>query len=79
MHIWTNLQKFLYDKDYFLAYFNSTLYVYNFTKIFLLSSKKIILDINNRKITISGNNLILKKSCGNELVISGTIKEVSYE
>lgn len=79
MHIWTNLQKFLYDKDYFLAYFNSTLYVYNFTKIFLLSSKKIILDINNRKITISGNNLILKKSCGNELVIYGTIKEVSYE
>lgn len=79
MHIWTNLQKFLYDKDYFLAYFNSTLYVYNFTKIFLLSSKKIILDINNCKITISGNNLILKKSCGNELVISGTIKEVSYE
>lgn len=79
MHIWTNLQKFLYDKDYFLAYFNSTLYVYNFTKIFLLSSKKIILDINNRKITIYGNNLILKKSCGNELVISGTIKEVSYE
>mgnify|MGYP004455102725 FL=1 len=79
MHIWTNLQKFLYDKDYFLAYFNSTLYVYNFTKIYLLSSKKIILDVNNRKITISGNNLILKKSCGNELVISGTIKEVSYE
>lgn len=79
MHIWTNLQKFLYDKDYFLAYFNNTLYIYNFTKIFLLSSKKIILDINNRKITISGNNLILKKSCGNELVISGTIKEVSYE
>lgn len=79
MHIWTNLQKFLYDKDYFLAYFNNTLYVYNFTKIYLLSSKKIILDINNRKITISGNNLILKKSCGNELVISGTIKEVSYE
>ena len=79
MHIWTNLQKFLYDKDYFLAYFNSTLYVYNFIKIFLLSSKKIILDINNRKITISGNNLNLKKSCGNELIISGTIKEVSYE
>ena len=45
MHIWTNLQKFLYDKDYFLAYFNSTLYVYNFTKIYLLSSKKIILDV----------------------------------
>ena len=79
MHIWTNLQKFLYDKDYFLAYFNNTLYIYNFTKIFLLSSKKIILDVNNSKITISGNNLILKKSCGNELVISGTIKEVSYE
>lgn len=79
MHIWTNLQKFLYDKDYFLAYFNNTLYVYNFTKIYYISSKKIILDINNRKITISGNNLILKKSCGNELIISGTIKEVSYE
>lgn len=79
MHIWTNLQKFLYDKDYFLAYFNNSLYVYNFTKIYYISSKKIILDINNRKITISGNDLILKKSCGNELIIYGTIKGVTYE
>lgn len=79
MHIWTNLQKFLYDKDYFLAYFNNSLYVYNFTKIYYISSKKIIFDINDRKTTITGSNLILKKSCGNELIIYGTIKGVTYE
>ena len=73
MHIWANLQKFLYDKDYFLAYFSNFLYVYNIT------SKKISFDIGDKKLTVLGNNLILKKSCGNELIIYGTIKGVTYE
>lgn len=79
MHIWSNLQKFLYDKDYFLAYFNNSLYVYNFTKVYFITDKKIVLDIANKKVTISGCNLILKKSCGNELIIYGNIKGVTYE
>lgn len=79
MHIWTNLQKFLYDKDYFLAYFNNSLYVYNFTKVYFITDKKMVLDIANKKVTISGCNLILKKSCGNELIIYGNIKGVTYE
>ena len=79
MHIWTNLQKFLYDKDYFLAYFNNSLYVYNFTKVYFITSKKIVLEIGDRKLTVIGKDLILKKSCGNELIIYGTIKGVNYE
>lgn len=79
MHIWSNLQKFLYDKDYFLAYFNNSLYVYNFTKVYFITDKKIVLDIANKKVTISGCDLILKKSCGNELIIYGNIKGVTYE
>ncbi len=79
MHIWSNLQKFLYDKDYFLAYFNNSLYVYNFTKVYFITDKKMVLDIANKKVTISGCNLILKKSCGNELIIYGNIKGVTYE
>ena len=79
MHIWSNLQKFLYDKDYFLAYFNNSLYVYNFTKVYFITDKKIVLDIANKKVTISGCNLILKKSCGNELIIYGNIKGVTSE
>ena len=79
MHIWANLQKFLYYKDYFLAYFSNFLYVYNFTKIYFITSKKISFDIGDKKLTVLGNNLILKKSCGNELIIYGTIKGVTYE
>ena len=79
MHIWANLQKFLYDKDYFLAYFSNFLYVYNFTKIYFITSKKISFDIGDKKLTVLGNNLIFKKSCGNELIIYGTIKGVTYE
>ena len=79
MHIWSKLQKFLYDKDYFLAYFNNSLYVYNFTKVYFITDKKIVLDIANKKVTISGCDLILKKSCGNELIIYGNIKGVTYE
>ncbi len=79
MHIWANLQKFLYDKDYFLAYFNNSLYIYNFTKVYYITSKKIVLNIADRKLIVAGKNLLLKKSCGNELIIYGTITGVTYE
>ena len=79
MHIWSNLQKFLYDKDYFLAYFNNSLYVYNFTKLYSITNKKIVMEIAAKKLMILGNDLILKRSCGKELIIYGTIKEVTYE
>ena len=61
MHIWANLQNFLYDKDY------------------LITKTKIILSIKDKKITIKGDNLILRKSCGTELLIQGMIKEIKYE
>ena len=73
MHIWANLQNFLYDKDYFLAYFNDSLYIYNFNKVYLITKTKIILSIKDKKITIKGDNLILRNSCGTELLIQGMI------
>ena len=79
MHIWANLQNFLYDKEYFLAYFNDSLYIYNFNKVYLITNTKIILSIKDKKITIKGDNLILRKSCGTELLIQGMIKEIKYE
>ena len=50
-----------------------------FYKVYFITDKKIVLDIANKKVTISGCNLILKKSCGNELIIYGNIKGVTYE
>ncbi len=79
MHIWANLQSFLYDKEYFLAYFNNSLYVYNFNKVYLITKDRIIIDFNNKKLQIKGKNLFLRKSCGTELLIAGEIKEVKYE
>lgn len=79
MHIWANLQNFLYDKEYFLAYFNNSLYVYNFNKVYLITKDRIIIDFNNKKLQIKGKNLFLRKSCGTELLIAGEIKEVKYE
>ena len=79
MHIWANLQNFLYDKEYFLAYFNNSLYVYNFNKVYLITKDKIVIDFNNKKLQIKGKNLFLRKSCGTELLIVGEIKEVKYE
>lgn len=79
MHIWANLQNFLYDKDYFLAYFNNSLYIYNFSKVYFITKTRIVLSIKDMKITIKGNNLVLRKSCGTELLIMGEIKEIKYE
>jgi len=79
MHIWANLKNFLYDKDYFMAYFNNNLYIYNFTKVISISSKKIIFVLDTVKVTISGRNLVIKKASNYEMIVNGNIEAVSYE
>ena len=49
MHIWNNLQNFLYDKENFLAFFDNKIYIYNFCKITILNKNTIHLQFNDKK------------------------------
>jgi len=79
VHIYSTLKEFLYDKDYFIAYYQNKIYIYNCDNIILLSKTKILIELQDKKITILGNDLSLCKSLNKEILITGIFKGLLYE
>ena len=76
MHIKENLLNFLYDKDFFINIYDNNIYIFNYNVIDLLTSNKIIIRIDNKKITIEGNNLLVSKMTKSEILIKGIITNI---
>lgn len=73
MHLSEYLKNFLYDKNYFITFYNNSLYVFNFVKINKISKLVINLEFLEFNLSIKGLNLYIKKMNKSELVIKGTI------
>ena len=67
---------FLYDKNYFISFFEDSIYIYNYESIINLSENKITLKIENFTIDIIGNNLKITQMNNIELLIEGNIKNI---
>lgn len=81
MHIKDNLTNFLYDKNYYIAIYEAYIYVFNYVNLELLTSKKIILQLEKFKLTIKGDNLFISKLLPKEILIKGKIENLglNYE
>ncbi len=78
MHINEYLKDFLFDYQYFITFYNNSLYVFNFIKINKISNYEIILEFLEFKLTIKGNDLYISKMNKNELTINGIITNMEY-
>lgn len=67
---------FLYDKNYFISFFEDNIYIYNYESIINLSENKITLKIEKFTIDITGKNLKIIQMNNIELLIKGNIKSV---
>ena len=65
-----NKYEIIITKDY--------LYIKNYLKIESINSYKIIVELNDRKITIDGNNLIITKMDKYDLIMKGNIKGICF-
>ena len=81
MHIWANLQNFLYDKDYFISIYDTYIHVFNYKDLVSLTSKLIVLKMDKFSLEIKGEDLFITKMMPNEILIKGVIKNVgiTYE
>lgn len=81
MDIKNNLINFLYDKNYFISIYEDYIYVYNYIELINISSEKIEFKINDFKLVIVGEKLILKKMLKNEVLINGKLMKIgiNYE
>ena len=78
MHINEYLKDFLFDYQYFITFYNNSLYVFNFIKINKISNYEIMLEFLEFKLTIKGNDLYISKMNKNELTINGIITNMEY-
>ena len=81
MHIKDTLINFLYDKKYFISIYDSYIHVFNYKELVSLTSKLIILKMDEFNLEIKGDNLFITKMEKREILIKGNIMNVgmSYE
>ena len=76
LNIKNTIIDFLYDKNYFISFFEDSIYIYNYESIINLSENKITLKIEDFTIDIIGNNLKITQMNNIELLIEGNIKNI---
>ena len=79
LHFKEYFSNFLFDLENFITIYDNTLHVFNYQRLNKLSATEIILTFENKKITISGNNLKIKQMTKQELLISGQILKVEFQ
>jgi hypothetical protein len=73
--------EFVKDEEFRFTVFNNRIHVVNYKKINTLNSDYILIESDDRRIGIKGNNLVLNKMLDREILVIGNVKsiEVIYE
>ena len=79
LHFKEYFSNFLFDLENFITIYDNTLHVFNYQRLNKLSATEIVLTFENKKVTISGNNLKIKQMTKQELLISGQILKVEFK
>lgn len=73
------IDNFVNDKLFQMIYKNNTLDIINYAKIVDFSSTEISLMGNNKLYIISGKDLVIAKMMDSEILITGTIINISIK
>ena len=73
--------EFVKDEEFRFTVFNNRIHIINYKKINTLNSDYILIESDDRRIGIKGNNLVLNKMLDREILVIGNVKsiEVIYE
>lgn len=72
------IKSYFNKEDYYVIVTNNNLYIKNYTKVIDISENEALIDINNRILKITGQNLTLIKIISHDLSIKGLIESVKY-
>ena len=76
MRLMDALSDFLYDKNYFINIFDNIIHIYRYLELIKLSSKEIILKMEDFTLNISGDDLFIKQMNKDEILITGLITNI---
>ncbi|MBR2678117.1 MAG: YabP/YqfC family sporulation protein [Bacilli bacterium] len=70
------ISNYVNDKEFRLTLYNDKIHIINYKKIISLENNYLSILCLDKKILVTGNNLILSKILDNELLIKGTINNI---
>ncbi|MBQ3297658.1 MAG: YabP/YqfC family sporulation protein [Bacilli bacterium] len=70
------ISNYVNDKEFRLTLYNDKIHIINYKKIISLENNYLSILCLNKKILVTGNNLILSKILDNELLIKGNINNI---
>lgn len=79
MNIVNNIREFLYNKKYFISFFETYIYAFNFNSLLTLNDSLMELDFSQFRLIIKGRNFVVKKMLKNEILVDGIIEKVEYK
>lgn len=69
----------LQDSDYKLTVYEDEIHLINYKKLLVLEEEKIVVSTSKSIITITGENLLLKKLLQNEMLLSGVVQKIEVK
>ena len=76
MKIVKKVRDYLLDEEFKMILLNNKINISNYEKIEYLDTDKVIVKYETGKINISGENITVSKLINNEILITGSIKEI---
>ena len=78
MNIVNNIKEFLYNKQYFINFYENYIHLYNFQEIESISSGEIKVKFAQFRMIITGLNFVVARLENNEMLIKGKINKAEY-
>lgn len=74
--ILNSIRNYIKDDKYKVNIVENKVHVMNYKKIIIFDDENIVIDLEDRILTIKGDNLIINKMMSDELLITGNIKNI---
>ena len=75
----SKIRNYIEDHEFHLDLFENRIHVLNYDKILSLKEEKIVLIIDNKKVTLYGSEFSLNQMLDDELLIEGLLSKVEIE
>lgn len=79
MKLVKKVRDYLLDDEFKMIILNNKLNISNYEKIEYLDDDKVIVKYEKGKISIKGENITVSKLLNNEILITGSIKEIEMK
>lgn len=73
------IRKYILDEEFKISVFENKTNIKNYEEIDHFDDKKVVVNYDKGKVTISGDELVIEKLLDDEILISGSIIKIEFK